>query len=160
MSTVTLRPIDEDLLPRLLDVAVAGADPDEVVPAPDEPGWSPERRAAFADVYKDGFAIVADDEPVGAIRITPAEAPGAAEVGIWLTRAARGQGHGTQALHQLVEEARARGVTALIAETTAANQPAVGALRALGAKIWEDLESGAIHATLRVGESVEHGARH
>jgi hypothetical protein len=48
-------------------------------------------------------------------------------------------------------------VTALIAETTAANQPAVDALRSLGAKIWEDTGSGAIHATLRVGDSVEHG---
>lgn len=159
MSTVKLRPIDEDLLPRLLDVAVADADPDEVVPAPDQSGWTHERRSTFADVHKDGFAILADGEPVGAIRMTPAEAPGAAEIGIWLTHAARGQGHGTQALHLLVEEARSRGVTALIAETTTANQPAVVALRSLGAKIWEDTESGAIHATLRVGDSAEHGTR-
>lgn len=159
MSTVTLRPIDEDLLPRLRDLAVAGADLPEVLPAPDQSGWTHERRSAFADAYKDGYAIVADDELVGAIRMTPAEAPGAAEVGLWLIREARGRGHGTQALHLLVEAARSRGLTALIAETTTANQPAAGALRSLGAKLWEDTESGAIHATLRVGDSVAHGVR-
>jgi RimJ/RimL family protein N-acetyltransferase len=160
MSTVKLRPIDEELLSRLLDVAVAGADPDEVMPAaPGPSGWTPERRTAFGDYYGSAraYAIQADDELVGATRLTPAEAPGASEVGIWLARSARGKGHGTEALHLLAEEARSQGLTALIAETNTSNPAAVGALRTLGAKLWEDPESGAIHATLRVGDSIEHG---
>jgi RimJ/RimL family protein N-acetyltransferase len=162
MSTVTLRPIDEELLPRILDVAVAGADPDEAVPGvPGPPGWTPDRRAAFTARYRTGtsYAIFAGDEPVGAARLTPAEAPGAAEVGVWLARSARGEGHSVDALHQLIEEARAQGVTALIVETHTANPAAVGLLRTLGAKLWEDPESGAVHATLRVGDSIEHGTR-
>ncbi|MCW2948002.1 MAG: family N-acetyltransferase [Actinoallomurus sp.] len=162
MSTVTLQPVDEDLLLRLLDVAVAEADPDEVMPpVPGPPGWTDERRAAFRDYLRSAddttFAVIIDGEVVGAARIAPAEAPGAVETGIWLRRSARGKGHGTEALHLLVAEARARGTTAMIAETTASNVPAVGALRTLGAKLWEDPETGAVHATLRVGDSVGHG---
>jgi RimJ/RimL family protein N-acetyltransferase len=157
-STVTLRPIDETLLPQLLDLAATEATPDEAMPpTPGPSGWTEERRAALKDHLQteDTYAILVDGKPSGAARLTPAEAPGASEVGIWLARSARGAGHGTQALHQLVEEARSHGLKALIAETTTANEPAVGALRALGAKLWEDPETGAIHATLRVGESIE-----
>jgi RimJ/RimL family protein N-acetyltransferase len=160
MSTVKLRPIDDKLLPRLLDVAVAGAAPDEVMPtAPGSSGWTPEHRTAFGDYYGSGpaYAILADDELLGATRLTPAQAPGAAKAGIWLARSARGKGHGTEALHLLVEEARSQGVTALIVETTTSNPAAMGALRALGAKLWEDTESGAVHATLRVGDWIEDG---
>lgn len=161
MSTVTLSPIDEDLLARLLAVAVTDADPAEVMPpVAGPPGWTAERRAAFGDFHRSmrgtSYVILADGEVVGATRLTPAEAPGAAETGIWLARSARGKGYGTEALHLLIEEARARGISALIAETNSANPAALGALRALGAKLWEDRESGAVHATLRVGDSIEH----
>lgn len=163
MSTVTLRPIDEELLPRMLDVAVAGADPDEVMPAvPGPPGWTPARRAAFADHVSGpgtSYAILAGDEIVGATRLTPAEAPGAAEAGIWLVRTARGKGYSVDALHLLIEEARAQGTTALIVETNTANPAALDLLRTLGAKLWEDPESGAVHATMRVGDAIEHGSR-
>ena len=162
MSTVKLRPIDEQLVPPLLEVAAAGADPADVMPpVPGPPGWTPERRAAFTDYYRSmigsSYAIVADDEIIGATRLTPVEAPGAAELDIWLARSARGSGHSVEALHLLIEEARAKGTSALIAETNAGNPAAVAALRTLGAKLWEDTESGAIHATLRVGDSIEHG---
>ncbi|WP_329255614.1 GNAT family N-acetyltransferase [Actinoallomurus sp. NBC_01490] len=162
MSTVTLRPIDEELLPRVLEAAVGGADPAEAMPpVPGPPGWTPERRAAFGDFHRTvagtTYAVMTGGEVIGATRLTPAEAPGAAEIGIWLTREARGKGHGVEALHLLIEEARARGTTALIAETDAANAPAVGLLRTLGAKLWEDPDTGAVHATLRVGDSIEHG---
>ena len=159
MSTVMLRSVDETLLPRLLDLAVNEADPDEVMPpTPGPRGWTPERQAALPDHLRvpGTYAILVDGEPAGVADLSPAEAPGAAEVGIWLARNARGEGHGTQALHQLIEEARSQGLTALIAETTVANPAAVGALKALGAKLWEDPETGAIHATLRVGDSVRH----
>jgi RimJ/RimL family protein N-acetyltransferase len=164
MNTVTLRPIDEELLPRTLDVAVTGADPEEVMPeVPGPPGWTPERRAAYLDFHHAHpgtcYAIQTGGDLIGVARITPAEAPGAAEIGIWLARTARGHGHGVEALHLLIEEARAQGVNALIAETHTANAAAMGALRTVGAKLWEDPDSGAVHATLRVGDAVEHGSR-
>lgn len=164
MNTVTLRPIDEELLPRALDVAVAGAEPEEVMPeVPGAPGWTPERRVAFTDFHRrnlgTSYAIQTGDDLIGVARLTPAEAPGAAEIGIWLARPARGHGHGVEAMHLLIEEARAKGVNALIAETTTANAAAMGALRTVGAKLWEDPASGAVHATLRVGDAVEHGSR-
>jgi RimJ/RimL family protein N-acetyltransferase len=162
MSTVRLRPIDEALLPRLLDVAVAGADPAETMPVvPGPPVWTPESRAALADYHRStagtSYAILSDDEIIGATQLTPVEAPGAAKIDIWLARSARGKGLSVEALHLLVEQARAHGTTALVAETNTANPAAVGALRTLGAKLWEDPESGAVHATLRVGDSMEHG---
>lgn len=164
MSTVKLRPLDENLLPRLLNVAVSGTDPREVMPGvPGPPRWTSERRAAFTEHHTSApdtsYAILAGDEIIGGARLTPAEAPGAAEVGIWLTRVARGESHSVEALHLLVEEARSHGFSALIVETDAADLAAVGALRTLGAKLWEDRESGAVHATLRVGDSIEHGTR-
>jgi RimJ/RimL family protein N-acetyltransferase len=162
MSTVKLRPVDEAMVSRLLEVATSGADPLEVMPpVPGPPGWTPERCAAFTDYYASAsgtsYAIMTGEEIVGATRLTPAEAPGAAEIGIWLARSARGEGHSVEALHLLIEEARAKGTTALIAETNTANPAALGALRTLGAKLWEDPESGAVHATLRVGDSIHHG---
>lgn len=161
MSTVTLRPVEEELLPMLVDAAVSDADADEVMPhVTGPPGWTDERRAAFGDYLRSGdekrYAVAVDGEVVGAVRLAPAEAPGAVTAGIWLGRSARGKGYGTQALHLLIEEARAQGVSAVIAETTTSNPAAVGALRALGAKLWEDRETGSVHATLRVGDAVGH----
>src|SRR3569833_1229555 len=98
MSTVKLRPIDEDLLPRLLDVAVAGTDPDEVMPtAPGPSGWTPERRTAFGDYYygsAPAYAIQTGDELVGAARLTPAEVSGVVVVGFWLVCLVCGLGFG------------------------------------------------------------------
>lgn len=157
MSTVTLQPIDENLVPRLLDVAVADTDPDEVMPAvPGPPGWSDARRAAFVDHHRpdDGstYAVLVDGALAGAARLAPAEAPGAVQAGIWLRRSVRGKGFSTEALRLLIDEARAQGASALVAETTAANTAAVAALRTLGVTLWEDPDSGAVHATLRVGD--------
>jgi RimJ/RimL family protein N-acetyltransferase len=158
MSIVTLQPVDEDVLRRLLDVAVADADPEEVMPpVPGPSGWTAERRAAFLDHHTSArgttYAVLAEGRLAGAARLAPAEAPGAAEACVWLGRSTRGKGFGIEVLHLLIEEARTNGLTALVAETNAANRPAVGTLRALGAKLWEDPESGAVHATLRVGDS-------
>jgi RimJ/RimL family protein N-acetyltransferase len=158
MSTVTLQPVDANLLPRLLEIAVADADPHEVMP--DHPGplrWSDASRTAFLDYHRPAegaaYAVLVDGQLVGAVRITPAEAPGAVKTHIWLRHSARGKGHSTEALCLLIDEARARGASALVAETHVANQSAVSMLRALGAMVWEDPESGSVHATLRVGEA-------
>jgi len=55
---VTLRPLDEDLLPALLATAVADADPGEVMPPVDEDdrggaaGWTEARREAFLRFHR------------------------------------------------------------------------------------------------------------
>jgi RimJ/RimL family protein N-acetyltransferase len=163
MGTLTLQPVDEELLLRLLDIAVADTDAEEVMPhVPGPPGWTEERRAAFGDHHRPAngatYAVLIDGSAIGAVRLAPAQAPGAVKASIWLARAARGKGHSTEALRLVIEEARAQGTTALIAETTSSNLPAVGTLRTLGAKLWEDPESGAVHATLRVGDAVGNGS--
>lgn len=159
MSTLTLRPVDGALLERLLDLAVTQTEPDETMPGAGGPsGWTDARRAAFRDRHRrSAYAILLDDEIIGAVRFVPAEAPGAVQAAVWLARSHRGKGHGTQAGHLSIDEARANGAIALIAETTTSNIPAVGILRSLGAKLWEDPESGAVHATLRVGETNADG---
>ena len=101
MSTVTLRLIDEELLPRVLEAAVAGVDPADAMPAvPGPPGWTPERRAAFGDFHRSiagkSYAVMTGGEIIGATRLTPAEAPGAAEIGIWLSREARAMTSGVR----------------------------------------------------------------
>src|SRR5438045_2925677 len=128
MSVVTLRPVDENLLPSLLEVAVAGTDPHEALPRAGDPGaWTAECREAFDDHYgaPGSYAILVDGDVAGAARLVPAEAPGAAEVTLWLTRDVRGKGHGTEALYALIEEARSQGITALIVETNTSNEAAV-----------------------------------
>lgn len=155
MSEVTLRLVDETELARLLEVAVADAVPGEVMPpVAGPPGWTEERRAAFYAHYgaekARAYAFEVNDRIVGAGRLAPADSPGSMEAGVWLARSARGRGYGTQMLHLMTEEARALGATAIIAETTTANLAATGALRNIGAKLWEDPESGSVHATLRI----------
>lgn len=158
MSTVTLQPVDENLLPGLLELAVTDTDPYEVVSGESEaPGWTTERRAAFQETHRPAggaaYAVLVDGRPVGGARITPAEAPGALQAYVWLARSARGKGYSTKAFCLLIDEARAHGASAIIAETGISNLPAVCMLRSLGATVWEDPDTGSAHATLRVGES-------
>ncbi|MCO6010218.1 GNAT family N-acetyltransferase [Actinoallomurus purpureus] len=158
MSTVTLQPVDENLLPRLLEIAIADTDPHEVMPdVPVAPRWNDASRAAFDEYHRPGdgaaYAVLVDGQLAGAARITPAEAPGAVQAYIWLGRSARGKGYSTEALRLLIDEARAHAASALIAETHVSNTAAVSALRTLGAMLWEDPETGSVHATLRVGEA-------
>jgi RimJ/RimL family protein N-acetyltransferase len=157
MGTVALQPVDENLLPRLLDLAAADTEPHEVMPSlPGAPRWTDARRAAFREYHRpaDGaaYAVLVDGQLVGAARITPAEAPGAVQATIWLGRSARGKGYSTEAFRLLIDEARTHGAHAIIAETHVSNAAAVAALRTLGAMIWEDPDTGSVHATLRVGQ--------
>ncbi|MFL6051762.1 MAG: GNAT family N-acetyltransferase [Actinoallomurus sp.] len=158
MSTVTLQPVDENLLPRLLELAVAEADPHEVMPGePEALRWTDARRTAFTEYHRPAagaaYAVLVDGRLVGAARTTPAEAPGAVQASIWLARPARGKGYSTEAFCLLIDEARAHGASAIIAETQLSNTAAVCMLRSLGATLWEDRDTGSVHATLRVGES-------
>ncbi|MBW1596285.1 GNAT family N-acetyltransferase [Streptomyces sp. JJ38] len=85
---VILRRLDEALLPALLEAAVAGADPVEVMPpVPGPPGWTAERRAAFLGFHRSRsrglaaapvettYAVLVGGRVVGAARLCP-EPPG------------------------------------------------------------------------------------
>ncbi|MCW0213985.1 MAG: GNAT family N-acetyltransferase [Pseudonocardia sp.] len=142
---VTLRALDESTLPLLLAAAVEGAEPDDVMPPLDgPPGWTEARREAFrafhrarsiatADPVESTWVIRSGDDVVGAARLQPVLA--GVEMGIWLSRRARGRGVGRAAAELLVARARAEGYAQVVASTTAGNHAAVRLLDALGASL-------------------------
>lgn len=153
-GTFRLEPVNERNLEPLLSVAVAEAEPDDVMPPVDAPaGWSHARREAFRDYYRTGmagldgptrtamYAIVVGGEVLGMIRMTRRTEPGTVETGIWLGRSARGQGVGAAALRELLDLAAAAGMHTVVAETTRDNAGAVSVLRRCGAKLIEDGEA-------------------
>jgi RimJ/RimL family protein N-acetyltransferase len=158
--TVSLEPIDEPALERLLTIAVADAAPEEVMPpVPGHAGWTPARIDAFRAYHRacrgglDGprgevtFLVHADGRPVGAARLERAEQD-ALEVGVWLRRSARGRGLGRQILDAVLEEAAAFGARRIIAETTAENRAALSVLRRAGARIDASGPDGKVRAEL------------
>lgn len=148
MPEVTLRRVDEPTLAELVESAVAGADPSEVIPPVlGSVGWDEAARDKLRSMHRecrDGFAgplrqetyaILVGGVPSGAIRlqVKSGQKGGAVyETGMWLTRGERGQGIGTEALRALIRRAREVGGTALVADTTEANVSAQGALVRLG----------------------------
>lgn len=159
---VQLRSIDEEVLQRLLLVAMEDADLGEVMPPVAGPaGWTPRRREAFRAFHRtrrDGlagrqreatFAVVYGEQIVGSARLAsrPAE-HGVLETGIWLARGARGRGIGTALLGVLLEEAARAGASRVVAETTAANRAALGVLRRCGATLSSPNAQGSIRAEL------------
>ncbi|SFO01053.1 Protein N-acetyltransferase, RimJ/RimL family [Pseudonocardia ammonioxydans] len=143
---VRIDPLDERGLADLLDAAVAGADPAEVLPAAAGATWDDGLRARFLafhrgralapDPVERTWVVRADGDAVGALRLEPG--PDGDEVGIWLVRDARGRGLGAAAVRQLLGPGQLAGPvgaagTPLVARTTTANRAALGLLRALGA---------------------------
>lgn len=162
--SVTLRPLDEPLLVALLDAAVAGAEPAEVMPpVAGAAGWSDAARAAFLTFHRSRsvgavapvertWVILEGETVVGAGRLEPV-ADGL-EVGLWLARGARGRGIGHAAVRELVARAGGRPV---VAATTADNTAAVAVLRDLGAVLVES--DDAVHAVLPGGRVAEVAGR-
>ncbi|BCJ57540.1 GNAT family N-acetyltransferase [Micromonospora endophytica] len=157
-GAVRLEPVDEQNLEPLLSVAVAEAEPADVMPPVAAPaGWSHARREAFREFHRASFAgldgpgrtqmyvIVAGGEVVGMIRMTRVE-PGTVETGMWLGRSARGQGIGKAALRELLAAAAAAGMRRIVAETTPDNRGAVSVLLKCGAELRED--DGAVRAEI------------
>jgi RimJ/RimL family protein N-acetyltransferase len=151
VGDVRLTPVQEATLEPLLSVAVAEADPDEVMPpVSGPPGWSQARREAFREFYRsnydglDGptrtrmYAIVCDGNVVGMIRMARRDEPDTVETGMWLGQSARGQGIGVAALRLLLAEAARAGVRRVVAETTSSNTPALGVMRRCGAVVRDD----------------------
>lgn len=139
-----LVPVEESVLEEMVAVAVTDADPDEVTP-PGEPDWGPDRiawlrnfhrtcRAGLTDGDQLTAAVRVDGRVAGAIRLERVS-PGELEYGVWLARAARGQGLSAALLPLVVERAVNAGAHRLVARTTAENEPAVATLRRAGARI-------------------------
>ncbi len=130
--------LDLPKLKDLLEVAIADADPDEVMPPHPDPDWTPARREAFMSFFTPMlgtiYGITIDDTLAGFVRLTPKQED-IAETGIWLGRFHRGQGVAAQALRELLDEARAQGFTKVVADTTMENLAAQHTLRTLGANL-------------------------
>lgn len=156
---VRLTPVDEHNLEPLLSVAVAEAEPGEVMPPVEgPPGWTALRRDAFRDFHRahfgglDGpnrtvmFAIIVGGDVVGMVRMGRRAEPHTMETGLWLGRSARGQGIGLAALRALLAEAGCTGARFVVAETTPGNAAAIAVLGECGARLRP--EDGAVHAEI------------
>ncbi|WP_436492379.1 GNAT family N-acetyltransferase [Actinokineospora sp. HUAS TT18] len=134
---VRLIPLDEAGTEALLAVAVAQAEPAEVMPRVEgEEGWTDAAKSAFREFYRAHasamYVIDVRGETAGMIRLTPT-GPGTAETGMWLGRAMRSKGVGVDALRTLLAIAADAGIDAVHAETTPDNTAAIHALARCGA---------------------------
>lgn len=143
-TPVRLAPVDDDVLEGMVQAALADASANEVTP-PLTPGeeWTDQRvewLRAFHRSRRSGldgpereltWAVLAGDAVVGAVRLKRVAESASAEVGLWLTRAARGRRIGRRAVRAVLDEARALGLTAVRADTTAGNGPALAVLDSL-----------------------------
>ncbi|BBF99570.1 MULTISPECIES: GNAT family N-acetyltransferase [Pseudonocardia] len=161
---VRIDPLDERGLAELLDAAVRGADPGEVMPAGPGAVWDAALRSGFLAFHRSRslgpapvertWVIRVDGRAAGAVRLQPG--PDDTELGIWLARGARGRGAGTAAVRQLLATAAGPGSgVPLVARTTASNVAALGLLRALGA----DPEPGGEGAVTLPTATVDHVQR-
>lgn len=159
---VQLKVLDEQLLANLLSVAVADADPLEVMPPVDGPaGWSSSRTAAFRQFYGsrlagfDGknrtqmYAIILDGNVVGMIRMARREEADTVETGLWLARSARARGIGGAAVRLLLTEAARAGINRVVADTTIGNTAALNVLRRYDAVL--SSRSANVHGEITLG---------
>ncbi|MCP2096268.1 MULTISPECIES: GNAT family N-acetyltransferase [Actinosynnema] len=123
---VSLRPLDEPGIERLLQVALADADPEDVMP----PGWSTD--AQFRAFYRGmpAFEVLVDGRTAGMARLTDD-----GETGMWLAKSARGAGVGKAVLRLVLAQATRAGLRAVLADTTSDNAAALAVLRASGAAL-------------------------
>jgi len=159
-TPVRLAPVDDDVLEQMVQAALSGASANEVTP-PLTPGeeWTDERVEWLRTFHRsrrsglDGpereltWAVLAGDAVVGAVRLKRVAESASAEVGLWLTRAARGRRIGRRTVEAVLDEARARGLTAVRADTTAGNGAALAVLDSLGFDI-TPVDDGAVIAWL------------
>ena len=140
-----LAPMDDVVLEHLLVAATSDAAAGDVTP-PLTPGdgWTPERvdwlrsfhverRAGLDGEAREAtWAVLVDDRVVGGARLARTAEDAVLEVGLWLTRQARGGGVGRAVLTALRDQAAALGAVAVRADTRASNGAALGVLRHLG----------------------------
>ncbi|WP_034289099.1 GNAT family N-acetyltransferase [Amycolatopsis benzoatilytica] len=161
-SEIVLIPLDEPELARLLEAAVADADPLEVMPPVDGPaGWNDARREAFLAFHRrrslnpdtaieTTWLIEVDGNPAGAARLRPVSGQAAMEVeaGVWLSRSMRGRGIGKRVAEVLMEAARDGGAARFVATTTVDNTAARRLLSGAGAEL--DVHGADVDARLEL----------
>lgn len=160
---VDLVGVDEAVLERLVHAATTDAAADEVTP-PLTPGpaWTPARVAWLRSFHRDRrsgvdgpvgeatWAVLADGQLVGSVRLRHTGETGVLETGVWLTRSARGQGVGTAALAALLDRAVELGARQVSAHTTTGNAAALHVLRRLGFDAVPGRDGAAVRALLRL----------
>ncbi|MFC5064160.1 GNAT family N-acetyltransferase [Actinomycetospora atypica] len=147
---------DRSEVDAVVAAAVAGALPREVMPPDDGPhpdDWTLLRERAYARFLRGrpatetSYLVVEGAAVVGVARLRRDGA--GAETGVWLSRGARGRGIGTAVLGLLAQRAAQDGADRLVADTTADNAAALGALRRHGAALSGDAD--AVAAVIGLG---------
>lgn len=155
---VSFARVDAACLDALVAAAVADAAPDDVTPPLTAgEGWTGERIAWLRAYHRDrqgglddppfevAWAVRSGGRVLGAVRLRRT-APGEAEIGIWLVRAARGMGVGTRAVAFALARARQHDDLLRVGATTSAENVAAQALlRRLGFAVSGD--AAAVSAT-------------
>jgi RimJ/RimL family protein N-acetyltransferase len=164
--SVALVPVDEAVLEQLVAAATSDADPDEVTP-PVTTGeaWEPARIEWLRAFHRDRrsgldgslgettWAVVMDAHVVGSARLKLTGEPGVLEIGMWLTRRARGHGVGRSAMFPLLQRAAASGAVRVRAETTEANVAALHVLRRVGFTLTAAETHGCVRALIVLDSS-------
>jgi RimJ/RimL family protein N-acetyltransferase len=149
---VDLVPVDEAVLEDLLALAVAEAEPGEVMPpasgeSASEPrtSWTELRKGAFREYHRRcrvnphvsvpevTWAVRARGRIVGAARLALVDGdPDGREVGLWLGRPYRGQGISGEVAYWAIAAAQTMDARRLVARTTASNPAARRSLERIG----------------------------
>jgi len=145
VPSVALVAVDNTVLEHLVQAATNGAAADEVTPALTAGrSWTPTRIAWLRDFHRDRraglagpsgeatWAVVIDGRGVGSVRLKRTQEHGVLEIGVWLTRRARGSGVGRAATAAVLREAAATEASAVQANTTVGNAGALAVLNRLG----------------------------
>lgn len=154
---VDLVPVGEDVLEGLLAVAVAEAQPGEVMPpatgesaAEPRTAWTEPRKGAFREYHRRcrvnldapvpevTWAVTAGGRIAGAARLALVEGdPEAREVGLWLGRPYRGQGISGEVAYWALAAARTMDARRLVARSTTGNVAARRSLERIGFELEE-----------------------
>lgn len=144
---VTLEPVDEPTLDRLVAAAVHDADADEVTPPSAGEGWSDARIAWLRDFHRDRraglagpaaeatWAVVVDGRVVGGARLQRDARQDTLNAGLWLVRSVRNQGVGHRVLERLLEAAAEAEARTIHATTRRTNHAALAVLRRAGFEV-------------------------
>ncbi len=156
---VDLVPVDEDVLEALLALAVAEAEPGEVMPpasgeSATEPRttWTDLRKGAFREYHRRcrvnrhtpvpevTWAVKARGRVVGAARLALVDGdPTAREVGLWLGRSYRGQGISGEVVYWAVAAAQTMDAKRLVARSATRSPVVRRSLERIG---FEVVDSG------------------
>ncbi|SFD77560.1 Protein N-acetyltransferase, RimJ/RimL family [Actinopolyspora alba] len=166
-SSVVLLDVDESVLEQLVRAAITDAAADDVTPPLTVgAGWTAtrvrwlrcfhrERRTGLSGLAGEAtWGVVTDLGLIGSVRLRRIDED-VAEVGVWLTRSARGQGLGTAAMAALLRQASGQNFREIRASTTAGNVSALRVLRRLGFALTHESDGVGVQALLHPHASPE-----